>query len=363
MSLPMPSSVVLVATFCVFMTIAGACHGQNASTSPSTLNATLQRLNGNLQDLQESTEQKETMIDIKASDLQDLRRSMNQAQLGLDHLKAIYGPDDRVDYKIADASQRAASETSVILVRKQRVTNNANDTYDLQTFSPGLCTPAQARELHDLPEPFYDEPAVGYCSGFKVGDNLIASAGHCIRTKEDCDGTLFLFDYRVDQKGAAQTTQIPASRVFQCTAIVARAFGGPDHDDWEIVKTDRSMNNYPNVSLDRKDDLTKATDLTVIGYPLGLPVKIANNASVRTLQAKYFVANLDTYGGNSGSAVFDSESLHEGVLKVEGILVRGEDDFKRPQPGQVCRLSKRCTNDGCKGEDVTYSKNFANQIP
>ncbi|WP_420540401.1 S46 family peptidase (plasmid) [Paenibacillus polymyxa] len=34
----------------------------------------------------------------------------------------------------------------------------------------------------------------------------------------------------------------------------------------------------------------------------------------------FFVANLDTYGGNSGSPVFNSDT-HE----VEGILVRGED--------------------------------------
>ena len=36
----------------------------------------------------------------------------------------------------------------------------------------------------------------------------------------------------------------------------------------------------------------------------------------------YFTANLDTYRGNSGSPVFNAITH-----KVEGVLVRGEQDF------------------------------------
>ena len=57
------------------------------------------------------------------------------------------------------------------------------------------------------------------------------------------------------------------------------------------------------------------------------------------------MANLDTYGGNSGSAVFNAKT---GL--VEGILVRGEQDYV--QKGD-CRVSNVCPADGCRGEDVT----------
>lgn len=49
--------------------------------------------------------------------------------------------------------------------------------------------------------------------------------------------------------------------------------------------------------------------------PAGLPQKIAGGAKVRSIQTGFFVANLETDGGNSGSAVFN---LSNGV--IEGIL-------------------------------------------
>jgi hypothetical protein len=69
----------------------------------------------------------------------------------------------------------------------------------------------------------------------------------------------------------------------------------------------------------------------------------------------FFVANLDTYGGNSGSPVFNSETH-----KVEGILVRGETDFTTIG---ACTVSMRCPNTGCRGEDCTRITEFAHLIP
>ena len=88
--------------------------------------------------------------------------------------------------------------------------------------------------------------------------------------------------------------------------------------------------------------------MVVIGYPSGLPTKIADQAQVRTNKHRnFFVANLDTFGGNSGSPVINKSS---GL--VEGILVRGESDYK------YNRVRGRfennvCVDSGCRGEDVT----------
>jgi hypothetical protein len=77
-----------------------------------------------------------------------------------------------------------------------------------------------------------------------------------------------------------------------------------------------------------------------------LPTKFADGAAVRNNQPDaFFVANLDTYGGNSGSPVFNSDT-HE----VEGILVRGDADFV--QHGN-CQVSLVCPTTGCRGEDCT----------
>lgn len=61
----------------------------------------------------------------------------------------------------------------------------------------------------------------------------------------------------------------------------------------------------------------------------------------------FFSANLDTFQGNSGSAVFNAET---GM--IEGILVRGEEDFI-PNQAEMCIEANKCANDKCRGEDVT----------
>ena len=100
--------------------------------------------------------------------------------------------------------------------------------------------------------------------------------------------------------------------------------------------------------------------LTVIGHPWGLPSKIAEGGKVLfSDQPQYFTTNLDTFQGNSGSAVFNSSS---GV--VEGILVRGRSDALMTfgEAEGVCRTVNVCNEDGStcavkdedsKGEDVS----------
>ena len=93
--------------------------------------------------------------------------------------------------------------------------------------------------------------------------------------------------------------------------------------------------------------------LTVVGHPAGLPVTISDGAAVQRHRPTFFSADLDTYQGNSGSPVFNSDRLRSGDLFVEGILVRGESDFEQETP---CLISRRCPLfSSCRGEDVTYS--------
>ena len=72
----------------------------------------------------------------------------------------------------------------------------------------------------------------------------------------------------------------------------------------------------------------------------------------------YFSANLDTYGGNSGSPVFNAT---DGT--VEGILVRGNQDFVI---NVNCFRSNVLPDSTMYSEDVSKSTTFAayvNQAP
>jgi hypothetical protein len=94
--------------------------------------------------------------------------------------------------------------------------------------------------------------------------------------------------------------------------------------DFALVRLDRTIPNHLPLVLDLDGGVKKGTVVYVLGYPLGLPLKLADGALVSSvLDAGYFVANLDTFGGNSGSPVFNASTN-----QVEGILVRGGADFR-----------------------------------
>jgi hypothetical protein len=94
----------------------------------------------------------------------------------------------------------------------------------------------------------------------------------------------------------------------------------------------------------------------VIGHPAGLPTKVAGGAKVRDASPEgFFVANVDTYGGNSGSIVINARTG-----KGAGILVRGEADYVYKGD---CRVSKVCAADACRGEDVTKLSSVAFPAP
>ena len=81
-----------------------------------------------------------------------------------------------------------------------------------------------------------------------------------------------------------------------------------------------------------------------MGHPSGLPLKVTAGATVRSHKRDFYVANLDSFEGNSGSPVFNEN------YEVAGILVRGEVDFSHLGS---CYVSHHCEENRCDGEDVT----------
>lgn len=266
--------------------------------------------------------------------------------------KVIYGTDDRLDYYQADAAMRRLADSVVSLWKAPDVQPAESGSFRLATANygevMGLC---QA-------EPFREQPIGAFCSGSLVGKNLVMTAGHCIKSEADCANTRFVFGFGLktpgDQPGSA-----PASDVYSCKKIVKRyldtSYGalGPDY---ALVELERPAEGRKALAVNRGAGPGKGDAIFVIGHPSGLPLKIAGGATVRdSSPAGYFVANLDTYGGNSGSAVFNSRT---GL--IEGILVRGENDFVYKDG---CQVSNVVTSDGGRGEDVTKVSELTQSIP
>ena len=205
-------------------------------------------------------------------------------------------------------------------------------------------------------EPYRNQPTTADCSGFVVGDQLIATAGHCV-SATTCASTRFVFDFEMLDESTVRAG-FPTDSVYACAQIVARA--ETSTDDYAIVRVDRPIVGRTALSLRRSGSVALGTPLRVSGHPAGIPMKLAGGATVRAnSHPNYFDANLDTYGGNSGSPVVDDNNV------VEGILVRGNTDFVSVGRGRNrCAVSNQCDDSGCPGwESVTRSTNFAAFVP
>jgi Trypsin-like peptidase domain len=262
--------------------------------------------------------------------------------------KVIYGTDERLDiFQIQDQAILNDADSVVALFADTDVVDNGDGTSTLQTQNFGT-----SRKLCPV-ERFREQPTGAFCSGFLVAPDIIATAGHCVN-ESNVTNIQFVFGFRMLDSSTAQTV-ISNEEIYRGVNVIGRQEIG-DGADWALVRIDRPVPNHRIAQIRRTDKIADNQAVLVIGHPVGLPMKVAGNAVVRDNTPNvFFVANLDTYGGNSGSPVFNSET-HE----VEGILVRGETDFV--QQG-TCTVSLVCPNTGCRGEDCTRTTEFSGLLP
>lgn len=255
-------------------------------------------------------------------------------------IKVIYGDDDRVDVIDSNNSlylKLAKSTAAMISTSKIKDFNNAQVEITGKTLEQnGVCAS----------EPFAKQLAAANCSGFLVGEKTLVTAGHCIRSQFDCDKYSWVFDYKVDFPTQSEMI-IDKSSVYSCKKLVKQELDSASGIDYAVIELDKVVTDRAPLKFRTEGSVQVGDPLVVIGHPSGLPTKVADGANVRAIKEKYLVANLDTYGGNSGSAVFNSVT---GV--VEGILVRGETDYVY-DPSQGCRVSNVVADSGGRGEDVT----------
>lgn len=267
--------------------------------------------------------------------------------------KVIYGDDNRLDMvETLNPKHIELARSTAAQIDNKNLIRTSKNLFGIGKDNVRVVSRTLQQIGICASERFSHQVAGARCSGFLVGKDLLVTAGHCIKTLEDCENYSWVFGYEV--KTTADTTvTLPVENVFRCKEIIARSLDSGNQDDYALVRLEREVKNRHPLNFRREGVIADNAGLFVIGHPIGLPTKVADGANVRNNQPeKYFVANLDTYGGNSGSAVFNAETN-----EVEGILVRGEDDFVY-NPTMNCSESHRCANDACRGEDVTRITNF-----
>jgi V8-like Glu-specific endopeptidase len=256
--------------------------------------------------------------------------------------KGIYGEDHRREpYELEDQSLAVFSQSSLALIPEENLYLNGQE-YRLtgQTYGKEyqLCSS----------ERFFEQPTPAFCSGTLVAEDMVLTAGHCFENLEACKKTKFVFGYALSQAGKLPY-YVAEQDVFSCAEILAREeetdlnpeFGA----DYALVRLDRPANFRQFISPESTGGLKVGENLFTFGYPAGLPLKFVINGKVRNPGKNLFQTNLDTFSGNSGSAV-----MNLATKKLEGILIRGDHDFEYAEGN--CYVSKQCQEDGCRGEWV-----------
>lgn len=263
--------------------------------------------------------------------------------------RVIYGNDDRKDlYEVLNPLHKEWAKSTVVLVKNSDITQNSSGVLEINAGSfaerMGMCST----------ERFADQPSGGFCSGSLIGPNLVLTAGHCVNSMSECMRTSFVFDYAVNEQGV-YPRQVAESAVYRCKNVLHTQRSSAD---FALIEVDREVEGRTPLPVARsraQEEIANGTRLVMIGHPAGLPTKVDDGAQVRSASPSgFFVATTDSYGGNSGSAVFNFNTG-----EIEGVLVRGEDDYVY-QNG--CLVSNVCTEEGCRGEDVTKMSTILNYL-
>jgi|GEM_PF-1363297 len=235
--------------------------------------------------------------------------------------KGIYGKDNRKDVYEVSAMERRLAQASVVFFTADEL-EEEEDAYVLRAAQSlqetGVCGN----------ERFAQQPTAGFCSGFLVAEDMVVTAGHCVTGMQN-GMVRVVFGFAMDNHNEA-ITRFAKHDVYRIDKVLesfheSKPDDDPSKKDWGIIRLDRPAVGHIPVEA-RQGETPIGEAVTMIGYPLGLPVKISTG-KVMASEGNFLITNLDAFHGDSGSAVFNTASIKRGEPLLEGILVNGKSDF------------------------------------
>jgi V8-like Glu-specific endopeptidase len=251
----------------------------------------------------------------------------------------IYGQDSRYEYsEILNPSIRSLADATVVLVENSDLHETAHGQVYGHAKSWGeednLCAG----------ETYAEQPSLGFCSGTLIAPDLVLTAGHCIDDEKVCRKTSFVFDFKMPSaKSSVSPLAFDSKSVYGCKDLVYRV--NANTSDFAVIRLDRPVTDRAPATM-TSAPIQDHAEVFMLGYPMGIPLKYANDSRVRFTRSHSFMTDLDAFGGNSGSGVFSNETN-----ELLGILVSGEDDTYYDKKARCNRLL-HCGTNSCRGETV-----------
>jgi hypothetical protein len=247
--------------------------------------------------------------------------------------KAIYGEDNRNEVFSAPPIVQSLSRSVLGHVAIDSLANRGS-YYEVQSATLGKKHCSSVRFANQYTGP--------RCTGFLVAPNMVVTAGHCMKEAGDCEKYLWVLDYKTMSSNDQGYTKIPVQKTYHCKKLHARKFEYFGGADYSIIELDRNVEGRGPLEIDFEPDYSVGTPLYVLGHPSGLPMKYTDSAAINKNLEKVFESNLDVFGGNSGSPVFNASTN-----KVVGIISMGHADWVS-RDGSSCKVEKVCNEkDNC----------------
>lgn len=250
---------------------------------------------------------------------------------------AIFGNDSRQD--LNSQHLPGPAQASAILFQKDFIQISQNLNWPFRQFSLQQAYPLCRNER------FLDQPVLGFCSGVLIDFDKVITAGHCIRSQQDCAHIKMTFGWSYN-KSLSKT--IPANEIYSCQKILGRRNTQRD-GDYAIIQLDQPVQTAQPIKIAKNEPLFQDRVIS-LSYPLGLPLKSDQGFITRNeSNLLFFETQLDTFTGSSGSGLFNIRGELVGILS-SGTEDFHEDDIHRVQTSGGCLNFKRCGIGDCRNE-------------
>ncbi len=277
-----------------------------------------------------------------------LQRELDRRGAGV-HPAAWFPPsDDRKDPLCTPglpAALRDRARRSCYLISASAVRRVAADRVQLHYLHYGTANSLCPGE------PFWCQPSVverhgdyvgafGY-SGYLLSPRHILTCWHGWEHFSQ-ETQVAIFDYQA-RSACDNPTALPARcvyplKLYPLASASSGGNGGPGEGDWVVLELAKAVDHMPVGAMPVLAAAEPGRAVYTLGFPCGLPLKLADGATILSASSAEFRCDLDTYTGNSGSPVFDAITHALLGIVVQG--QKGEGDFE-PAARSGCYVGNR----------------------